>query len=354
VLDSNPKCASDDQVAEFLALYARLLNLAHRIKLFIDVVGRYLTRVDRIGDDSKAVFIRAHYCWALMHNGRYREAVALQQSPETADRVLALAYKLNFSALISPMPLHEFAIVKQDALTLLSETTDAYFQNVVRWTIGYIELTVGRVNEARNSARELMKVGHSLNDPRSTGFGLLLLSHIAVVSGSYAEGLEYSEQSLSVAISPTDKIYASLARASALVVLGRNGEGAMLLEESRRRCDTDGDVFALDNSEVLLGVCKILQGRLADGIHVIEKGILKAENDGYKTLADLQRLFLAHMYLQITARGDVRVSLPTLLWNLPIVLKVMFTGGSRIRSLIKRILENPHPIVRDFMWVMRQ
>src|SRR4029077_13102882 len=102
--------------------------------------------------------------------------------------------------------LHEFEIVKREALTFLSETTDAYFQNGVRWIIGYEELTIGRVNEARNSARELVQVGQSLNDPRSTGYGLLLLSHIAVGSGSYADGLEYSEQSLSVAITPTDKV----------------------------------------------------------------------------------------------------------------------------------------------------
>ena len=47
-----------------------------------------------------------------------------------------LAAKLIVSALISPMPLHEFEIVKREALTLLSETTDAYFQNGVRWSIG--------------------------------------------------------------------------------------------------------------------------------------------------------------------------------------------------------------------------
>jgi tetratricopeptide (TPR) repeat protein len=327
-------------------LYVRLLNLTHRIKFVIDVVGRYLTRVDRIGNDLKAVFIRT-YCWALIHNGRYREAVAVQQSSETADRGTALAYKLSISALISPTPLHDFEIVKQDALTLLSETTDAYFQNAVRWTIGYIELTIGRINEARNSARELMEVGQLLNDPRSTGYGLLLLSHIAVMSGSYAEGLEYSEQSLNVAITPTDKIYASLSKASALVALGRNEEGMMLLEESRRHCDTDGDVFALDQSNLLLGVCKILQGRLADGIHVIENGIFKTEKDGYKTMADLERLFLADVYLQIMTGGDKKVplpkvQLPTLLRNLPILLKVMFTGGPRIRALITRVLENPH------------
>jgi hypothetical protein len=104
------------------------------------------------------------------------EAVAMQESSETVDRGIALTYKLNFS-LILPMPLHEFETVKQGALTFLSETTDAYFQNGVRFTIGYVELTIGRINEARNSARELMQVGQLLNDPRSTGWLLVVVSY---------------------------------------------------------------------------------------------------------------------------------------------------------------------------------
>ena len=97
VLDNNPKCASDDQVTEFLALYMRLLSLAHRFKVLIDVVGRYLARVDRIGDDPKAVSIRLHYFQALIFNGRYREAVAMQQSSEIADRGFVLGAKIIFS-----------------------------------------------------------------------------------------------------------------------------------------------------------------------------------------------------------------------------------------------------------------
>jgi hypothetical protein len=62
---------------------------------------------------------------------------------------------------------------------------------------------------ARESARELIEVGQALNDPRSTGQGLNLLTWIALVSDSYAEALEYSEQSLTVAIAPLDKIGAT-------------------------------------------------------------------------------------------------------------------------------------------------
>ena len=68
--------------------------------------------------------------------------------------------------------------------------------------IGWEEFHRGRMTQARDAARELMQVGRQLNDPRPTGQGLGLLSWIALVSDSYAEALEYSEQSLSVAITP--------------------------------------------------------------------------------------------------------------------------------------------------------
>ena len=80
---------------------------------------------------------------------------------------------------------------------------------------------------------------------------------------------------------------------------------------------------------------------------MFEKAILKGEKYGYKRAADLHRLFLALVYLQIMTGGDKKVPLPkvplpTVLRNLPILLKVMFTGGSRIRALTTRVLENPH------------
>jgi tetratricopeptide (TPR) repeat protein len=255
-----------------------------------------------------------------------------------------LTAKLSVSALIEPMPPIEFEIVKREALTLPFETTDAYPQIAARWAIGWDELGRGRVNEARNFARETVQVGQSLNDPRSTGCGLLLLSMIAMVSGSIAEALEYSEQSLSVAITPYERTFGSAGKGMALLALGRIEEGATLLEEACHRSDVNGFVYASNGLEHLLSFCKILQGRIAEGIHVLEKLILKVENEGYKTAAELLRLDLAEVYLQIVAGGDNRgpLSLPTLRRNFPILLKVMFVAGTRIPALIAHVLDYPH------------
>ena len=62
---------------------------------------------------------------------------------------------------------------KIEAIKAASETTDAHIQNWIRFVIGWDEFHRGRTTQAQESARELLQVGQALNDPRSTGLGLL-------------------------------------------------------------------------------------------------------------------------------------------------------------------------------------
>ena len=160
------------------------------------------------------------------------------------------------------------------------------------------------MNDARDAARELMQVGRLLNDPRSTGFGLWLLSIIALISDSYAEALEYSEQSLAVAVTPVDRNFCTVFKLFALVALRRTEEGAMLLEAYRRRCVADGLIEQLNSTDTIFGVCKILQGNIRDGLRLIEEAILRREKEGYRSMADWTRLNLAEIYLQFIAGNE--------------------------------------------------
>ena len=62
LLDKNPDCASDDQFAEFLVSFMLLLNMSGKVNVMIDVLGRYSARIDRLGDDHRAVLIQASPC----------------------------------------------------------------------------------------------------------------------------------------------------------------------------------------------------------------------------------------------------------------------------------------------------
>ena len=349
LLDKNPDCASDDQVADFLASYTLQLDLSVQFKVLIDVVRRYLVRIDRLGDDQRAVLIRHHYIFTLFWNARYREAAAVQRetSPiadrlgDNRSRAYALAGEIFVSIIISPKRLDEFEILKRETINAASNTADAYIQNITRWVIGWEEFHRGRMMHARASARELIQVGSLLDDPRSTGLGLALLAWIALGSDSYAEALEYSERSLAVAVTPWDRNYSTIGKGCALVLLRQTEEGAKLLEQDRHRCLIDGDLYALVGSDAIVGLCKIFQGRIREGIHIIEEAILRREKDGYRVAADWYRGFLAEVYLQVIA-GEERLPLRVLLRNIPILLRTIFTASSRIQTLMTHVLDNPN------------
>jgi class 3 adenylate cyclase len=349
LLDKNPECASDNQVADYLVSYALLLNMSVQLWVLIDLLKRYLARVDRLGDDPRAVLIRHQYVWALLWNTRYREAATLQRetSPmanrlgDSKSKAYSLVGEIAVSTIVAPKPLPEFEALKKEAIKAASDTTDAYVQCWTRFVIGWDEFHRGRMTEARDSARELMQVGRRLDDPRSTGIGLNLLTWIALGSDSSTEALEYSEQCLAVAVTPLERNGAINGKGSALILLRRTEEGADILKEARRRWATDGVLYNFSSSDVAIGVCKVLQGNIGDGIHLLEEAIVKREAEGYRNAADLGRLYLAEVYLQIIA-GNEKPSFPTLLKNLPILLKVMATASSRIRALMTRVLANPH------------
>jgi hypothetical protein len=114
-----------------------------------------------------------------------------------------------------------------------------------------------------------------------------------------------------------------------------------LLDQDRRRCTEDGDLYVLNGTDGVAGVAKILQGNIGDGIRWIEEAISQRDKVGYRRAADWCRLFLCEVYLQIVS-GSEKVSLPTLVKNLPILVKISIVASARIRVLMMEFLTNPY------------
>jgi class 3 adenylate cyclase/tetratricopeptide (TPR) repeat protein len=348
LLDENPHCASDRQVADFLVPYSDLLILCTQINKVIEVLQRLSSYVSRLGDDPAVVHIRSNHVLALINNFRYQEAEVIQRENsimaahlgDSASNGSALYGEIHVSTLVSPKPLHEFENLKKKAMETVLNTVDRWVLSGLWFAIGWEEVHRGRTKEARDAAHELMRIGQQINDPRSTGLGLWVLACIAVTSGSYAEALEYSEQSLAVAITPYDKDVAIGGKGLALVLLRRTEEALPLLEEHRSRCSANGQIEVLRAVESALSLCNVFRGRIAEGINMIDEDILRYEKDGYRAGADFRRLQLAEVYLQIISRKEKPPFL-TLLKNLPILLKVMVSAPSRIRVLVTHVIDNP-------------
>jgi len=214
------------------------------------------------------------------------------------------------------------------------------FNTGVELLIGWQEINRGRVNEAREAAHELMRHGRSIDDPRSIGLGLGLLSWIAYFADSYVEALEYSEQPLAFAITPFDRYVPMVVKGCALVLLRRTEEGSIVLKEARSHFADDGCFYVVTAVDPALGVCRVLCGDIGNGIHMLEELILQEEGKGHRIGADVTRIFLSEILLQIVSQNE-RVPLTTLAKNLLTLLKVMLTGSSRITALIASVMDNP-------------
>ena len=348
LVEKIPDCASDDQVAEFIASFTLLLNLNARWYVLVDVIERHLPRIDRLGDDPRVVFIRHHLVFALLYNTRYRDAITVQRETlQIAERLgdsrsmaYALAGEIHLSSITAPKPPAEFEILKKEAIRFSSNAEDSYIRHWTLYVIAVENFFRGRVNDVRSAAYELRQVGQQFNDPRCTGLGLAGLAWIALATDSVADALAYSEQSLALAIAPHDRMTAVGAKGTALVLLGRTEEGVIFLDEFRQICAVNGALFGSGLTDGVTGVAKILGGNVREGIQLIEDAIERNERDGYRTGADFGRGNLAEVYLQIIA-GKEKPPLRILFKNLPVLLKALVTGPARIQTLIARLLDNP-------------
>jgi tetratricopeptide (TPR) repeat protein len=312
-------------------------GLGTRGTVMIDLIGRYLARIGRLGDDARAVLIRHQYVIALIWATRYREAAALQPDilsmadclGDNRSKAYALAGEIWLSTLVAPKTPDEIEVLRRQTIQAISGTTDTFIQNHARWTIGWEEMMRGRMSHARDAARELMQVGQQLNDPRSTGFGLWSLAWIAISSNAYAEALQYSEQSLAAAVTPQDRTVALGAKGVTLVLLYRVEEGAKLLRDASHQAAADGFLYNATGNEAILGLSNILQGNFKEGIHSVEEAIARRDEEGNRLFADFAASLLSEVYLQIIA-GNQKLPFPVLLKNLPFLVKLIFTGPSRI------------------------
>jgi len=97
----------------------------------------------------------------------------------------------------------------------------------------------------------------------------------------------------------------------------------------------------------MFGLYKVLQGNIAEGIHIIDDQILRQQREGYLAAANWLRLNLAQVYLEIIA-GNEKPRFMVLLMNLPILLKIMITASSRIRGLMADLRKYPYYDLNSF------
>jgi hypothetical protein len=347
LLDEQPGCAGDQQIAEFLVDYAMYSNLSLKFNSTTSIVERFTVRVDRLNYNSTCVVIYHHYVLALTMLRRYCDAGKVQSKltahAETVidarSRAYALASDIWLSYIIAPRPNETFDALSREAIDLASTVSDAYLQYFTQSAVGWTELNQGRVDRARQTAHALMAVGRRMNDPRSIGVGTQLLAWIALISDDYEAGLRFAETGMANACTPFDWEVSNDAYACALVLLQRP-EGYQTLRNFMDRAAVGGWLFLLYGPDAVMGVVLAMRGELGAAIRWMEDAISKGEQEGVRVMADWYRLFLCEIYLEIIS-GKEKPPLRVLIRNALTLTVVMFSAQKRVAALVARVRENP-------------
>lgn len=344
----DPACADDAQFAGFMADYALCSNISLQVMPMIEMAGEVRPILDRIGDGRHHVLFLHHYVACLVCNGRYLDALRVQQElsamaarlGDPKSMAYALVSELAVSCYTAPMTNAAFEDRRRVADAALAGLDDAYLQNYYLANLGWNEVCRGRAARAGAGADRLVAAGVQMNDPRSLGYGMAMKALIAMVSDDHEKALAMSEEALSVSRAEFERAIASSARTSALVALGKPGA----TEEVRRylsRCSRNGWTLFSSGPDMMLGVALAMEGRIDDGLRHIDGVIARREAEGYQTAADWYRLFLCEVYLEILS-GEGDASVGVLLRNIRSLTGVFVFGAKRIVALIDRVRANPH------------
>ena len=340
---AGPDCASEAEFADLLASYALCLNMSLSVKAMIRLAGEVIPILDRIGDSREHALFLHHYISCLICNGRYMDALGVQQrlsamAGRLGDRkatAYALVSELSVSTYCAPLPASVFDAKRAEVETALADLGDAYLQNFFLATVGWDEVCRGRVDRAHATAERLIAAGTALNDPRSLGYGTAMQALIASVTDDYELALAMSERALAVSRAKFEQAIASAARCGATVML-RQADAVAVVQSHLDTCTANGWTMFQAGPTLMLGIAQVMNGRIGKGLAMIEAAIVRIEREGFRASADWGRLYLCEIYISILSGGD-RASAGVLIRNGGALLKVFMQGRRRVAALIEQV-----------------
>ncbi|MGD1880781.1 MAG: AAA family ATPase [Paracoccaceae bacterium] len=347
VYDRDPQCARPDQFAELLASFALCSNISLRVTGIIDLAERARPILETHGDSRHHALFLHHYVSCMVCNGKYREAHNVQNDlsamaerlgdPET--KAYAMVNELSVSIYHAPIANDLFEAKAREIEAVLEKIDDAYIQNFFLATIGWNELTRGRVAKAHSAADRMIALGKSQNDPRSLGYGTAMKALIAMVTDDHELALKMAEEARRASKVEFELAIAEASRVASLVPLEKPGA----FETVQRHIDefaAKGLNLFTAGPETMLGLAYALNGDIARGLKQIEDVIERRDAEGTGVAADWARLFLCEVYLAILS-GEGGSSIGVLLRNLRSIGQVMIFGEKRTISMLEQIRQNP-------------
>nr|WP_302479300.1 AAA family ATPase [Ruegeria arenilitoris] len=344
---SDPDCASDEQFAAFMASFALCSNISLRVKTIIELAGTIRPILQKVGDSQHHALFLHHYVSCLVCSGRYHEAHWVQQEltemaqrlRDASSKAYAMVNELSVSIYHSPIPNGRFDAKKREIETVLNKIDDAYIHNFFLATVGWNELTRGRVAQAHAASDRMIALGKSKNDPRALGYGTAMKALIAMVTDDHELALTMAEKARQDSKVEFELAIAEAARVAAMIPLEKPG-AIETVQKHIKDCDEKGWTLFTFGPAAMLGVAYALNGQITAGLRQVEWAIQRRTDEGTQVSADWARLFLCEMYLAILT-GEGGGSISVLIKNFRSIIWVMLFGRKRLIAMIEQVRSNP-------------
>ncbi|WP_170520134.1 ATP-binding protein [Ruegeria atlantica] len=344
---NDPSCATDAEFAGFMASFALCSNISLRVKKIIELAGTVRPILQKAGDSQDHALFLHHYVSCLVCNGKYHEAHWVQQEltdmagrlNDPASKAYAMVNELSVSIYHAPIDNDRFEARKREVEAVLEQIDDAYIDNFYQATVGWNELTRGRVARAHAASDRMIALGKAKNDPRALGYGTAMKALIAMVTDDHELALEMAEKARKASKVEFELAIAEAARVGAMVPLEMPG-ATEVVQNHIKACNEKGWTLFTFGPAAMLGVAYALNGRITDGLRQIECAIQKRTDEGTQISADWARLFLCEMYLAILT-GEGGGSLGVLFRNFRSIFWVMLFGKNRLIAMVEQVRKNP-------------
>ena len=315
LIDNVPGCADDAFLADVLLNVSRVYYFRAQFKSIIELVDRYLPRIEALGDNKRLSRFLFETGYAHVFASRMEEGKAL------LERALALGRELDDEVAVAYAELglmwvHAYwgepGEQRRRTLEAMGERIvgvgrkagDIWLASKALLALAVHELLWGRPGDCRRHALRLIELSRETGDPRPRSMGLWELAYLNAYSGEYEEAVECADESLRISLSPGDWGAAINGKGIALPMLGRIDEGLALLQETRRFCEA-GEMLMIAAAYWLpLGATLVMAGRMAEGIRLIEDSTERMAGWGQTLARAYGHATLGQIYLAMATSTE--------------------------------------------------
>ncbi|MCP4998808.1 MAG: AAA family ATPase [Hyphomicrobiales bacterium] len=317
LIEEQPEAVDDSLLTDILLHIARIKYFQMEFYALIDLVHKYLPRVEALGDKrrlSRFLFEGgyAHLFACQIEASRKLFGQARALGEEIGDD-LAVAYA-DLGSMWDRVYWGEPSQARQEAqweageriMAVGRQHGDIWLTSKAGLALGMDRSLWGRPDEAYEVFMRLLAMSRESNDPRPRAMALWALAGSDVFVGNYVEAIENADEALRTCLSPIDIFAANACKAMAMVLSGEAETGRAIVAVLPD-VESKGLLMTLAPFKLSMGVGSVMLSNLAGGMKAIEANALQVEEWGQIATRPLGDFFYRS---NLPANGDCQGKTP--------------------------------------------